>query len=278
LISLAEPKSHKWRQGTIIPAGTTERIRAAVEPLAKKLSANDLLVVGSHSCDLCCESLEEEPDFEVVVCRSLSEEAADGNLLHGKNPRRLQLRVPDGNSTRLVELSVKDRFHVPRTILSAAEQQPTHTLSQADTVVFRRWLGRRYYRSDLPTEFNERCRPAQRVLSEKLKKVGGPITGIYLQIDPREEELNAESAYRVYAHLTIRRNTAESPDGMGQALKAQAAVEAAFLKCEGIEFLGVQVISEAEFSLEDLDLCARWDYSDYTSYRSSPPQPLAPEA
>ncbi len=261
-----------------MPEVASERIRTAVPDLAKNFNPGDLLLIASHDCDLCCESFEEEPNFEVILCRSIPDESEDGNRWLGKNPRRLQLRIPARQGS-LYELDIHDRFSAPRSILVEFEEidQPSETISHADTAVYRRWLGRRYYRTALPTEFNERSRPAQRYLGEKLKKVGGPITSIYLQIDPREEELGELQRYRVYAHLTVRRVTWESPTGMETALKAQAAVEAAFLSCNGIEFLGAQVIPEAEFSLEDVQECARWDYSDYTSFKPSPPTPLVPE-
>lgn len=79
-------------------------------------------------------------------------------------------------------------------------------------------------------------------------------------------------------HLTVQPETAESQDRLQQALLAQSLFEKGFAKCNGIELLGVQVVSETEFSLRDLHLCVRWDQSDHISYRESPVGAIAPEA
>jgi hypothetical protein len=147
----------------------------------------------------------------------------------------------------------------------------------SDLEVFRRWLGRRYYRSALPTEFNERCRPAQGFVAEKLKKHGALITAVYLQIDPRYEELIEGESYRVFVHLTVLPETADSPELLRKALLAQSLFEKAFAKCQGIELLGVQIASEEEFSLRDIQQSVRWDHLDYISYRAGAEGNLAEE-
>jgi len=215
--------------------------------------------------------------FELVVGRRLPEERADGNLFYGKNPRRLQMRIEREEGKGLYELSIHERISAPRSFLAEAQDQPSGELSAIDLEVFRRWLGRRYYRSALPTEFNERCRPAQNSVAEKLKKHGELLTAVYLQIDPRDEDLDPGEPYRVYAHLTVLPETADSPELLARALAAQSFFEKAFAKCEGIELLGVQVISEADFSLRDVRLCVRWDHSDHISYRAGQEGNIASE-
>jgi hypothetical protein len=206
--------------------------------------------------------------FEVVVGRPLPDEREDGNLFYGKNPRKLQMRIKTNGEERLYQLSIHERIPAPRSFLAEAEDQPSGSLSGSDLEVFRRWLGRRYYRAALPTEFNERCRPAQNFVAEKLKKYGALITAVYLQIDPRYEELQANESYRVFGHLTVLPETSDSPELLRKALLVQSSFEKAFAKCEGIELLGAQIVSEAEFSLRDVQQSVRWDHLDYISYRT----------
>jgi len=187
------------------------------------------------------------------------------------------MRIERQGGKGLYELSIHERISAPRSFLAEAEDQPSGSLSTIDLEVFRRWLGRRYYRSALPTEFNERCRPAQSFVAEKLKKHGELITAVYLQIDPRYEELGPGDFYRVFAHITVLPETADSPDLLEKALVAQSFFEKAFARCEGIESLGVQVVSEAEFSLRDVQLCVRWDHADYTSYKAGQEGSIASE-
>jgi hypothetical protein len=80
-------------------------------------------------------------------------------------------------------------------------------------------------------------------------------------------------------HLTVLPETVSSPEDLKQALAAQSLFEKAFARCDpdGIELLGVHVVSEADFSLHDVRECVRWDYSDYISYRASPAKNIVPE-
>jgi hypothetical protein len=255
-----------------------QRINGSDLRLSRPAGDEDVFIIASQDCDICCDSYDEEPMFEVVLARRVASDKEDGNLFYGKNPRRLQLLIQQGESHDLYSLNINERLPVPRSFLAEAQDQPSGSLSARDLEVFRRWLGRRYYRSALPTEFNERCRPAQELASKQLKKHGRLITAVYLQLDPRYEELDSLQSYRVYVHLTVAPETLEAPGLLQQALKAQAVFETAFAKCTGVELLGVQLISESEFSLRDIQQSARWDNSDHISYKASPPEALAPEA
>ena len=241
------------------------------------LHPEDLLVIASQSCDLCCPSHEEEPNFEIIVARSLSAEFEDSNRSYGKHPRRLQFYLTrGGDGERLYEANINERYSIPRRLLAESNECADECLSDSQLSTFRRWLGRRYFRAALPTEFNERAKPAQSHLTKKLKSAGKLITGIYLQLDPNRE-LVPEEKYRLYVHLTVLPETAATPNLLAQALSAQVVVQSGFARCKGIELLGAQVISESEFSLNDIRQCLRWDYSDYISYRDETPEGLAPD-
>jgi hypothetical protein len=254
-----------------------DRIKSLDSALIRPVGDEDIYVIASQDCDLCCDSFEEEPIFEVVVGRRLPNESEDGNLFYGKNPRKLQLWIDTPAGRKLYQLSVHERIPAPRSFLAEADDEPSGSLSLPDLDVFRRWLGRRYYRSALPTEFNERCRPAQGFVAEKLKKQGALITAVYLQIDPRYEELRAEELYRVFVHLTVLPETADSPNLLAKALLAKSSFEKAFAKCEGIDLLGVQIVPEDQFSLRDIQQSVRWDQFDYISYRAGAEGDIASE-
>jgi hypothetical protein len=255
-----------------------ERIKAMTLALPRSVGSEDIFVIASQDCDICCDSYEEEPMFEVVLARYLpDDDSEDGNFSFGKNPRRLQMRIEHLGTESLYELNINERLAVPRSFLAEAQDGPSGSLSARDLEVFRRWLGRRYYRSALPTEFNERCRPARDFATQKLKKQGKLITSVYLQLDPRYEELDEDQKYQLYVNLTVLPKTVNSPDLLKQALEAQSVFEKAFARCDGIDLLGVQVISDAEFSLRDVQECVRWDHSDYISYKAGPAKNIVPE-
>jgi len=200
----------------------------------------------------------------------------DQNFFHGKHPRRLQLRIQHVAAQGLYEIKITERLEVPRRYLSETDEQPDYALDGRDLPAFRRWLGRRYNRSAMPTEFNERCRPAQQLIADRLKKRGELITGIFLQIDPPDEELGPDAKYKVFAHLTVAPETAADGKLFDRALLARNAFEAGFAKCEGIEFIDAQIVSEADFSIYDLRRCTRWDLSDYISYKQGKPDAIVP--
>ena len=274
---LSDPRAHNWRQGRLASPTVIDRIRGLDLALMRPIGGEDICVIASQDCDICCDSFDEEPIFEVVVGRRLPVESEDGNLFYGKNPRKLQLWIEAPEGKTLYQLNIHERISAPRLFLGEAEDGPTGSLSATDLEVFRRWLGRRYYRSALPTEFNERCRPAQGFVAEKLKKHGAIITAVYLQIDPRYEELRADESYRVFVHLTVLPETASSPELLRKALLAQSSFEKAFARCQGIELLGVQIASEDEFSLRDIQQTVRWDQFDYISYRAGAEGNIAEE-
>ena len=246
----------------------TNRIKAAHPALIRPIGNEDICIVASQDCDLCCESFDEEPMFELVVGRHVSDEQENGNLFYGKNPRKLQVRVETPTGKELYELSIHERISAPRSLLAEAEGGPMGSLSASDVEIFRRWLGRRYFRAALPSEFNARCRPAQRFVADRLKKHGALVTAVYLQIEPRYEELQPGELYRVFVHLTVLPETASSPELLQKALSAQSSFEKAFARCDGIELLGAQIVSEAEFSLRDIRETVRWDQFDYISYKA----------
>lgn len=280
MLSLSNPRTHNWRQGSVLPKSISEQIQALnfIRSNIHPLSESDIFIIASQDCDLCHHSYEEEPDFEIVLARLVSVECENQNWFHGKNPRRLQCRIELNGQVQLYALSITERFATPRTFLSSVNVKPIGALTEKDLRVFKRWLGRRYFRSALPTEFNERCRPAQSHISEKLKNRSELITSVYLQLEPKNEELDNNQVYRVYIHLTVLPETLESADLRQQALKAQSIYEAGFAKCSGIDLEGVQIVSEAEFTLQNIGQCERWDHSDYISYKSVPAGIIANEA
>ena len=178
MILLSEPRTHKWRQARLLPSGLADRIRNLGLLLTRPIECDDLLIVASQDCDICCESLEEEPNFEVLVARHIPDDLQDGNLSYGKHPRRLQFRIKSADAEGLYESNMNEKLSLPRQFLIEADEQPSSSLTEKDADVFRRWLGRRYYRSALPSEFNQRCEPAKSYISEKLKKKGLIITSM----------------------------------------------------------------------------------------------------
>lgn len=216
-----------------------------------------------HDCDICCQEPEEEPTFECVPARRIAEADVDGNLLAGKSPRRLQLRLGDGE---VYALRANERLMVAREVFEQTDCN-SQAISRENLEVLRRWLRRRYDRTALPTELVERMRKVDKVLHRKLKAHGAPVCSVWLTVDP-ETELEKGESYTVEVYFAMQVEEHAKPDKLKQTVQAAASVSAALAKCDGVHSEGVQVVSEADISLDDLHELIRWDLEDYLSYRS----------
>jgi hypothetical protein len=264
LADLSDPKQHKWRQGALLPAQTPGLVFVSRTPDPPLTDADALLLV-SHDCDICCKDPEEEPVLELIPVRRVADLEVDQNLLAGRSPRRLQIRLDD---EIVYSLLANERLWVRRELLK--EIQCTQAVSRETLQQLRRWLRRRYDRTSLPTELVDRMRKAERVLHKKLKAHGEPVCSVWLSVDP-ETELNNDEAYTVEVYLAMPVDEYSKPDKLKQTRETAASVSSALASCVGISSEGVRVVSEAEITLDDLYELIRWDLDDYLSYREENP-------
>lgn len=213
---------------------------------------------------------ESEPTIEMHVGRPVDK--ANGNLLHAKNPRRLQFA--SGGQT--YEITMHERCHAPRNcLLNRVPQEPKLDDGVIGTIV--RWTANRYLRSAFPDEFNKRINAAKKPLKRlesALKRDGDLITGIFLMVDP-PDEIGPEEQYRVIMRLTAKEEVFDGSAVETTALKLTETVRSEFNSIDGIELVDYQLVSEADFSLADVRTMQRWDY-DYLTYRGAALDQIAP--
>jgi hypothetical protein len=253
----------RWRQGSIIPHEALTPHLPAVDPEA-------LYILLTQDCDILHHDYDAEPDIEMHIARTADE--TDGNLLHAKNPRRLQFTVAD----RTYEIKMHERCHAPRESL-LGHVPPELNLGEDLIRTIVRWTANRYLRSAFPDAFNERLVAAKRSMRRieaALKRDGGLITGIFLWVDP-PEEIAAERRYRVIMRLTAKEDVFEQTETETRALELNETIRREFDSIEGIEIVDYQLVSESDFSLADMRTMLRWDY-DYLSYRAGTPDDTAP--
>lgn len=245
----------RWRQGSIVPH----------EALATHLHPTDpeaLYIVLTQDCDILHHDYDTEPHIELHIARRVRE--ADGNLLHAKNPRRIQFIAAD----RTYEIKVNERCIVPRTCL--LDHLPGDlNLAESDIRAIVKWTANRYLRSAFPDAFNERLRTAKRAMSKietAFKRDGDLITGIFLRVDPLEE-IPPEARYEIIMRLTAREEVFDDREMEARALELTEAVRRELDSIDGIEIVDHALVSEAEFSLADARVTLRWDF-DYLSYRA----------
>ena len=203
------------------------------------------------------------------------QEQHDGGLLHGKNPRRLQFTATFEGRNQLYMVNIIEKIRLDRQILLQGLPDSRVQIDVATIDLLARWAAKRYTRPAFLDEFNERCRPAAKRVSTRLKAKGHLITGLFLQLDSYEE-LPPEQDYRVILRATALPETCDDPEQERVMLSLLADIEKALNDCAGIVVTEIALDSERDLSLYELRFVKRWDY-DFLSYREDTPEHLTPE-
>lgn len=260
--SPATIQSRGWAQGSVISARLQAHLNLGD-------ASETLALVVSHDCDVVNGSFELEPYVEVLVAKRV--ERLDGNKLRGKNPRLIQLTVSAGDSEDvLIEASAYDRHFVDRRLL--ATDDPAWTIGVRPRTELIRWLAARYVRAAFPDAFNERIALAQKQIAKLVKRSGKHLSGIYILV--QDDELDSGD-YEIQVRATME---VEDHDDLAKRKTCTALLDkvvTAINECDGIDVYDHRVVSEAEFSLDDLRLMKRWDW-DHISLKQDPAESMAP--
>ncbi len=234
------------------------------------LEPEALLILLTQDCDILHDDYEAEPSIELHIARPIAEK--NGNLLHAKNPRRLQFTL----GQRHYEIKIHEKCIAPRNCLLGHVPLELH-LDEIQIRTIVHWTANRYLRSAFPDIFNERLNSAERQMKRieaLLKREGDLVTGIFLRVDPNED-IGPESNYSVILRLTAKTSVMEQPDLATQAIELAELLRQQFARIDGVEIEDYKLVSEADFSLDDLRETPRWDY-DYLSLRSGTPDNAIP--
>jgi hypothetical protein len=248
----------EWRQGTVLPHTLLPH-----GTLPASVTADTKLVIISHDCDLVNDSYVAEPFVELLVARPMPNEARNGVMSKGKNPRRLQFNAEENGEHRLYEIDVHEKHRVERRILETGTRDKTLKIAEADVLVIAKWAGRRYFRPSLPTEFVDRIAPIKDKLSKKLKKEGDNITCVFAGLDAIEE-LPPEKSYRLVLRVVVPVEVCEDDAKEQRALSVVSEMRKLLAQCPGIEVEDAVLETEAEITLADVMKMIRWDF-DYLS-------------
>jgi hypothetical protein len=237
----------------------------------RPFGASDYLIVISHDCDVVRDRLDDEPDVEVMVARSVTGAELDGNLTNGKNPRAIQFRLD--HPIGVIGLAAFERYTLPRPWL--ANLTPSGELSADDKLVLGRWLASRYSRAAFPDAFNDRTTAVRSDLASLVKKPGRPLTAVLLALDTYDE-LGPDASYSVELIGLVREDIEES--AALDAEKAIAAIAGRLGACQGIDLLDWRVESEASVTVADIRALRAWDLAHVSARypNHEPPAPAGP--
>ena len=273
----ASIKQRGWLQWSCIgPADLPSALR--VTPLAPSLpglAEGVRLLVVSQSCDLVHHSYESEPFAEAYLCEPLAIDAAeDGNLTAGKNPRELMIRFTLDGVERLHRLHSKGRVLLPRACLAVIDPDPSLVVPEPSVRLLQRWFINRVMRTAFPDAFNERTGKALRKLEGRLKKLGAPLLGLYVNVMPWDE-LPQDQTYDVDFVGLVDEDLALDQRKVIEEVLGE--IGAAYSHTEGIDTCDYRVLDENEASMSLLRTHRLFPL-DYLSLRANPGGDLPPLA
>jgi hypothetical protein len=258
-----------WQQGSVLPETLVQQL---VAKGAAHIDVASVVVVLTHDCDLVHPSYEVEPHVELVVGALL--ESADNGLRHGRNPRRLHLDLEQGAVVAAVEFSVHKRLVVSRSLLEDSTPHESRRLGRGERRLLCEWVAKRYVRAAFPDAFNERVQAVHRKIEKELKRSGEHVTGLFLMIDP-DEESGAGESYRVVLRVVARSDALVDKKTEITLVRVAKAIADALASCSGIIVEDHQLVSEGQFTLQDLHFFKRWDW-DYRSHSGEPGGEVVP--
>lgn len=253
-------KDHGWRQGSVLPTDLARRAAASRYP---DWGTDDRAIVISQDCDIVHGSYDIEPFAELIRAKLSSTENA--MTRHGRNPRRLQLEL---GADQFLDFSVHDRWTIARSELEADPPEAGLSVDGEPLQVLVEWIAKRYTRPAFPDAFNERRNASTKKIEKELKKNGKLITGLFLAISPNAE-CPPEESYKIALRVTATKEALATKSVELELARTTKQIADALDACEGIEAVDHALVSEAAFTLAELQYFQRWDW-DHRSHSGEP--------
>lgn len=246
-----------WRQGSVLLPESLPT-DCPFEPSLSEHPSESVLIVLTQDCDLVQFDFAKEPYVEVI--RAVPVQNQDGNLLYGKNPRRIHFQI--GEVTH--EANCHERTRMPRQLLAAIDPSSAHVLDPLTLDLLREWIAKRYIRPAFPDTFNERVLkgPNGKAIRRLLERQGHWFRDLYLMCTPSDVELAEGESYEIVVWPTMGSEDFDDRDTRMSATKACADLEVLLAKCSGIKVNECSLRHEGQITLDDLHYAAAWDFDD----------------
>ena len=184
-----------WHQGSIIDD------KSAVLALLKKSCGYRLtnsplpefLVIISQDCDILHHRIDDEPFIDFIAgCFNKK----DGNLFHGKNPRKLQIEC--GKKT--IGFIIHDILRVKKIVFEKIN--PKHSflaLDKKDIKLIISWISKRYSRAAFPDEFMKRLSKSKQIDKAKRNPLVDKVSLIFVDIPDVELKIDQDYSVTIIA-------------------------------------------------------------------------------
>lgn len=247
-----------WRQGALIFNFKEDdfNTHAHIE-----LDENDIYVVISQTCDLINPDFNNEPFFEVLRISKTNSEPQN-EYTGGKNSREIHFQIElDGEVTTFRALPY-ERFFVDRQLLNS--NSPDAYLTDETREMLSAWLIKRFSRAAFPDTYDQRWKGRLKQIERVIKRLK-LIEDIYIKILPFEE-VDDGTKYQVEIYILMDADNYDSPIIYEEYTSHAKSLEDQFNQCDGIDVQLVELRSNADITVREIQELKRWDYS-YLSYR-----------
>lgn len=183
-----------WRQGCCLSITTDHNLLDKNGTALKK----GLYILISQDCDILNFAPEKEPYIELLFIELKN---INGDLTHGKNPRKLHIRV-NQDKEKYGECLPYNRVFLRKENLINLSPHQDIQVKDKDLRVLITWLGKRYSRSAFPDTFNKRTKDISKKIRNIIEKYAINSRGLYLRLNT-EKELSEEEIYKLEFYLLI---------------------------------------------------------------------------
>jgi hypothetical protein len=256
-LDVAAIQANGWRQGALFSVEATRQLIGADQADSSRL------ILASQDCDVVHPGVHE-PHVDVFVASPV--DRLSSLETKGRNARRLRLMIDLGDQRVPHEIKFWSRITLERQRLCEFTADKEAILSGDALAAFRRWLGLRYTRLGLPDAFNRRLggNNGQKKLREIFEPDESCFAQIFLWMDPESEELPDGVPYRIRVVLVMRELDTHDKDRVDRATFVRERLVEFVEQLDGIELSneGVEIMSDEDFTLADLETFFVWDFTD----------------
>lgn len=255
-----------WRQGAALPPSLFAAVQEATGLTFKE--GESFPIVVSQDCDVANDRYTQEPDVEIV--RATIIPYPNGNFRYAKSARILHTDCTLNGVQKNLELRAQDRRRLDRRLLEQSGPDNKVALKSEDVVLLGRWLANRFRRASFPDEFDRRLADSgsKEQLTKLFSKRGADVSGVYVFLRP-DAELLKKDDYDLTVFLTVPKHVFDDKtkrEGMEENLRGPC--EAILQRTPGFHVGGIMLVSEEDFSLDDVRKSRRMDFDSLT-YRSA---------
>jgi hypothetical protein len=208
------------------------------------------VVIISQDCDILHDRIEDEPYIDFLT--GCFNNKRDGNLLHGKNPRKLQIEHDKGTICFIVH----NVLHVKKDEFTKIN--PKHSsmaLDKKDIKLIISWIAKRYSRAAFPDEFMNRLGKLKQIDKAKKNPLMDKVSLIF--VDITDEELESGQDYKII--IIIGTSSKENPETI---LQIEKFFEDLF-NIPGIE-ADAKANYEYDITYEIISTYKRFDWDSYS--------------